>query len=244
MGRRLGERGDGFEGAGRWKVPRHRQARLQRRPERASGDDQHCQQGGSSQAAVIDRVSISGASYRAVGGSINAETGVSTPNLVLATFQILDKTKVASLHATATYSDGSVGAASIIAAPGVLNGYEVVGNHVFSGVTPAGGGVTEVTVSSTSKQGRGFTLSDPTVVTPSNTWTIMVYMEADNSLETYAIPNLIQMEEAAAELPGTVHFVVFLHQENDPTTGQPGILTASGTQAWTGMLARQSWRRA
>ncbi len=185
-------------------------------------------------AEAQSNASISGATFHATAGAINAVLGQGSSNIVLATFQILDKTKATSLQANVSYSDGSTGAATIVALPGVKNGYEAVGSHVFASPTPAGGGVTQVSVISTAKHGQGFVLSDPTTVTPSNTWTIMVYMEADNSLETDAIPNLIQMEEATAALPDTVHFAVFLHQENDPNTGLPGILTGDDSQAWTG----------
>jgi hypothetical protein len=189
---------------------------------------------GDASAEATASANISGASYRAVAGAINTVTSNAPQSLVLGTFQILDKTKVASLQASVVYADGSSGAATILPQPGVLNGYEVVGSHAFASATPAAGGVTQMTVASTAKHGHSFTLSDSTVVTPSNTWTIMVYMEADNSLETDATPNLIQMEQAAASLPGTVHIAVFLHQENDPSTGMPGILTGDNTQAWTG----------
>jgi Clostripain family len=186
------------------------------------------------QAAAQSSAKISGASYHATAGAINAFSGTPSPNMVLGTFKILDKTNAASLQASVSYSDGSAGAASIVAIPGVKNGYAVIGDHVFASPTPTGGGVSQVSIFSTAKHAPGFILSDPTVVTPRNTWTIMVYMEADNNLETAAISNLIQMEEATANLPDTVHFTVFLHQENDPNTGLPPILTGNNSQAWTG----------
>ena len=67
-----------------------------------------------------------------------------------------------------------------------------------------------------------------------NTWTVMVYMTA-STLGQDAQKNLIQMEQAAAQLPGTVHFVVLLDQPTANQSQHPDFATGGGAQtgaAW------------
>ena len=75
----------------------------------------------------------------------------------------------------------------------------------------------------------------PTTPTPENAWTIMVYMTVDN-LGHYAKQNLIQMQNAAAKLPGNVKIAVLLDQnqsEGDFATGNTASNTGNGSP-WYG----------
>lgn len=65
-----------------------------------------------------------------------------------------------------------------------------------------------------------------------NTWTVMVYMTA-STLGQDAQKNLIQMEQAAAQLPGTVHFVVLLDQPTADQSQYPDFATGGGAQTGT-----------
>lgn len=65
-----------------------------------------------------------------------------------------------------------------------------------------------------------------------NTWTVMVYMTA-STLGQDAQKNLIQMEQAAAQLPGTVHFVVLLDQPTANQSQYPDFATGGGAQTGT-----------
>lgn len=63
-------------------------------------------------------------------------------------------------------------------------------------------------------------------------WTVMVYMTASN-LAQYAEENINQMEEAAANLPGTVHFAVLLDQSSAGQTFSTPV-AGGAPQAWGG----------
>ena len=77
------------------------------------------------------------------------------------------------------------------------------------------------------------TAAPPTTTTPQNGWTIMVYMTVDN-LAPYAEQNLIQMQNAAAHLPGNVKIAVLLDQNlsaGDFATGATKHGRARGRQS-------------
>ena len=71
------------------------------------------------------------------------------------------------------------------------------------------------------------TAQSPT--TPVNAWTIIVYMTVDN-LGQYAEQNLIQMQNAAAQLPGNVKIAVLLDQNtsDDFATGSEAAWEGTG----------------
>jgi hypothetical protein len=186
-------------------------------------------------ASVLSSSRIAGATFHVNSSTISAVANVPDQNQILGKFQLLNKkTSVTSLVASVNYYDDTSNPhALIVADPSVRNGFEVVDNHTFA--SRPGGGVSVVTVRSAVKPGLGFTLSDPTTVAPPpDSWTIMVYMEADNNLSAFAQQNIVQMEQAAASLPGTVHLAVYLHQENDPAHEVVPIPTGNGSQIWTG----------
>jgi hypothetical protein len=190
---------------------------------------------GGSHATVSSTPKTSGATFHVSPGSISATAGTSSGTITLGRFQILDpKVKASDLAVTVKYADGTTsGTATIVANPATRGAYKIIDTHTFTKATGTGGGTSLVSLVSRKKAGLGFTLKDPTLVKapplPPNTWTVLVYMEADNDLSAFAPMNLAQMERATSGLPGTVHYVVFLHQ--GPTAP---ITTGNGTQHLAG----------
>ncbi|NYZ12215.1 hypothetical protein HL658_06610 [Azospirillum sp. RWY-5-1] len=83
------------------------------------------------------------------------------------------------------------------------------GTRTFSGTAPSG--TADVAVRLTARDPAGASTSaDFTVTTPSassmSTWTVMVYVDADNNLESFGIEDINEME--AAGLPSNVNVVV------------------------------------
>lgn len=83
------------------------------------------------------------------------------------------------------------------------------GTRTFSGTAPSG--TADVAVRLTARDPAGAaTSADFTITTPSAsampTWTVMVYVDADNNLESFGIEDVNEME--AANLPSNVNVVV------------------------------------